>query len=85
MSSIVGASPRVVKVHFGRRVEDCVHPILQVSMYKFHLRDQCRKHKQLSNLVNRRGRHTGKFHSAMLLRKTIHPPNASPNSQSTTG
>lgn len=61
ISSIVGANPHSVNVRIDGQVTNFVHPTLQVRAYKFRLRDQCRKDKQLAKLVNRNGRHTGKF------------------------
>jgi hypothetical protein len=61
MSNIAGANQHVVNIRSNRQVTSHVHPIRQVRAYKFRLRDQCRKHKELAKLVNRRGRHTGKF------------------------
>jgi UvrD-like helicase C-terminal domain/AAA domain/Nuclease-related domain len=61
MPHIAGANPHFVNVRFNGKVTSYAHPTRQVRTYKFRLRDQCRKHKQLAKLVNRKGRHTGKF------------------------
>jgi superfamily I DNA/RNA helicase len=61
ISSLAEANLHNVTIRTNGKATSFVHPTRQVRAYKFRLRDQCRKHKQLAYLVNRRGRHTGKF------------------------
>ena len=61
LPEIVGGDSHSVRVREGEREVEHVHPLRQVSDYKFLLMKRCAKDTQISKLVNLSGPYTGKF------------------------
>ena len=61
LPEIVGGDSHSIRVREGEREVEHVHPLRQVSDYKFLLMKRCSKDTQISKLVNLSGPYTGKF------------------------